>query len=173
MPAVCDRMRRAMNRLDLILVGIMLAFAGIGALRGVLRESFSVAAWGLAALMAWLFSASAAIWFVRLGDPMISRMLGFVAVFVGVFLLVSVATFMLRLLLGPAVPGTKARVAGALLGAARGVLILVIVVLLAGLTSLPKKPLWQGSEFIVYFQSMALAMRDILPEDVARQFRYG
>ncbi len=162
-----------MNRLDLILVGIMLAFAGIGALRGVLRESFSLATWVLAALMAWLFSASAATWFARLGDPMISRMLGFVSVFVGVFLLVSVAMFMLRLLLGPTEPGTKARVAGALLGAARGLLILVIVVLLAGLTSLPKKSLWQDSAFIIYFQSMALAVRDILPEDVARQFRYG
>ena len=165
--------RRAVSRLDLILVSIMLAFAAIGALRGVLRESFSLAAWVLAALMAWLFSASAATWFADLGDPMISRMLGFVAVFVGVFLLVSVATFMMRLLLGPAVPGAKARVAGALFCAVRGVLILVIVVLLAGLTSLPKKPVWQDSAFIVYFQSMALAVRDILPEDVARQFRYG
>lgn len=162
-----------MSRLDLILVGIMLAFAGIGALRGVLRESFSLAAWVLAALMAWLFSASAAVWFAGLGDPMIGRMLGFVAVFVAVFLLVSVATFVVRLFLGPVEPGTKARVVGALLGAARGVLILVIVVLLAGLTSLPKKPLWQDSAFIVYFQSMALAVRDILPADVARQFRYG
>lgn len=168
-----SRTRRVVNRLDLIVAGILLAFAGIGALRGVLRESFSVAAWVLAAVMAWLFSASAATWFARLGDPMISRMLGFVAVFVSAFLLVSVATFMLRLLLGPAEPGTKARIAGALLGTARGVLILVVVVLLAGLTSLPKKPVWKDSAFIVYFQSMALAVRDLLPEDVARQFRYG
>lgn len=162
-----------MNSLDLILVAVVLAFTGIGALRGALRELFSLIAWVSATFAAWLFCKSAATWFSSLEDPILRQMVAFVVVFAGVFILVSLATFVLRLLLGVAAPDMKTRVAGGLLGAVRGVLMLLIIVLLAGLTSFPQKPQWQNSQFIVYFQSMAQSVQAMLPPEVARQFRYS
>ena len=85
----------------------------------------------------------------------------------------TITGIVLRLLLGVAVPNTQARIAGGVLGAARGVLMLLIIVSLAGLTSFPQKPWWRGSELIVYFQSMAQSLQQMLPADVAGQFRYS
>jgi membrane protein required for colicin V production len=162
-----------MNLFDLILVAVVLAFAGIGALRGALRELLSVAVWVVALLMAWLFSASASTWFSGFEDPSLRHMLAFVVVFACVFVLASLGAFVLRLILGVAVPNTQARIIGGMLGAARGVLMLLIIVSLAGLTSFPQKSWWRGSELIVYFQSMAQSLQQMLPADVAGQFRYS
>ena len=162
-----------MNLFDLILVSVVLAFAGIGALRGALRELLSIATWGVALLMAWLFAESASTWFSGFADSTLRHMLAFVVLFACVFVLMSLACFVLRLILGVAVPNTQARIAGGLLGATRGVLMLLIIVSLAGLTSFPQKPWWRGSELVVYFQSMAQSVQKLLPADVARQFRYS
>jgi membrane protein required for colicin V production len=162
-----------MNLFDLILVAVVLAFAGMGALRGALREFLSITVWVLALLLAWLFSDSASTWFKGFTDPILRHMLAFVVLFASVFVVASLASFVLRLLLGVAVPDTKARVAGGLLGAMRGVLMLLIIVSLAGLTSFPQKPWWRGSELVVYFQSMAQSLQKMLPGEVARQFRYS
>ena len=162
-----------MNLFDLILVAVVLAFAGIGALRGALREILSVAVWVLALFMAWLFSKSASTWFSGFSDPTFRHMLAFVVLFACVFVLASLASFVLHLILGVAVPTTSARIAGGVLGALRGVLMLLIIVSLAGLTSFPQKPWWRGSELVIYFQSMAQSLQQMLPADVARQFRYS
>lgn len=162
-----------MNLFDLILVSVVLAFAGIGALRGALRETLSVAVWAVALLLAWLFSGSVSTWFSGFEDLSFRHMLAFVVVFAVVFVAASLATFVLRLILGVAVPNTHARIGGGLLGAARGVLLLLIIVSLAGLTSFPQKSWWRGSELIIYFQSMAQSLHTMLPAEVARQFRYG
>jgi membrane protein required for colicin V production len=162
-----------MNLFDLILVAVVLAFAGIGALRGALHEFLSVAVWAVALLTAWLFSASASTWFSGFQDPTFRHMLAFLVVFACVFVLASLTSLVLRLILGVAVPSTQARVAGGLLGALRGVLMLLIIVSLAGLTSFPQKPWWRGSELVVYFQSMAQSLQTMLPGEVARQFRYS
>ena len=162
-----------MNLFDLILVAVVLAFAGIGALRGALRELLSVAVWVMALLMAWLFADSASTWFSGFQDPTFRHMLGFVVVFACGFVLASLAAFALRLILGVAVPSTHARIAGGVLGGLRGVLMVLIIVSLAGLTSFPQKPWWRGSELVVYFQSMAQSLQTMLPAEVARQFRYS
>lgn len=162
-----------MNLFDLILVAVVLAFAGIGVLRGALRELLSVAVWGVALLMAWLFAKSASTWFSGFADPTFRHMLAFVVLFACVFVLMTLASFVLSLILGVAVPSTQARVAGGVLGAMRGVLMLLIIVSLAGLTSFPQKPWWRGSELVVYFQSMAQSLQTMLPVEVARQFRYS
>lgn len=162
-----------MNLFDLILVAVVLAFAGVGALRGALREVLSLAAWGVALLMAWMFAKSASTWFSGFADPTLRHMLAFVVVFACVFVLMTLASFVLRLMLGVAVPNTQARITGGVLGAARGVLMLLIIVSLAGLTSFPQKPWWRGSELVVYFQSMAQSVQKLLPAEVARQFRYS
>ena len=162
-----------MNSLDLVLVLIILAFSGLGAMRGVLRESLSLLTWIMAILMAWLFADSVSTWFESLDDPLLRQMLGFALAFAATFIAMSVGAFALRIMLMVVAPDMKARIFGGLLGAGRGAMILVILVLLAGLTSFPQNPLWQESGFIVYFQSAALAVADMLPTEVARQIRYG
>jgi len=165
-----------MTRLDLIIVIVILSFAGIGALRGWLREFASLLAWVLATSLGWLFSGNVASWITWLtwiGDPTLRRILAFVILFAIVFAVVTLVALMFRLLFFASVPGVAARISGGMLGAFRGALVMVILIFLAGLTSLPQKPWWQDSGLVTYFESAALALRDLLPEKVAHQFRYS
>ena len=68
-------------------------------------------------------------------------------------------------------PGLTDRSVGAALGAVRGACVVVVMVLLAGLTSLPKKADWRDSFLVGVFQPFATSMVEWLPTSVARQFR--
>ncbi len=162
-----------MSRLDLVIVIMVLGFAGIGALRGGLREFISLFAWAASISVAWLFSASVAGWFTWVGDVALRRMAAFVLLFVIVFTVVTVVALVLRLLFFASLPGITGRVSGGILGAFRGAAVVLVLVLLAGLTSLPQKPWWRDSSLVTYFESAAIAVRDMLPEKVAHQFRFS
>jgi membrane protein required for colicin V production len=65
------------------------------------------------------------------------------------------------------------RFIGMIFGAARGVLLVAVLVLLAGLTALPQESWWEESRMLPYFEELALWLRDLLPEDLAGYFRYA
>jgi membrane protein required for colicin V production len=59
------------------------------------------------------------------------------------------------------------------LGFARGILIAVIVVLFAGLTTLPKKDWWQNALTSPALTAAALSLRPWLPKAWADRLDYG
>jgi membrane protein required for colicin V production len=59
---------------------------------------------------------------------------------------------------------------GVVFGAARGLLIVTMLVLLAGLTPMPSEPWWNDSAMIEFFSDMANWIKDIMPQDVASRF---
>jgi membrane protein required for colicin V production len=54
----------------------------------------------------------------------------------------------------------------------RGVFIVAIIILLAGLTAFPQDPWWKQSVLIVYFQEVSIWLRSLLPDDIAGYFSY-
>jgi membrane protein required for colicin V production len=64
------------------------------------------------------------------------------------------------------------RFIGMIFGVARGVLVISVLVLLSGLTTLPKEAFWTESQLIPYFQEIAFWLRDLLPQEYAEYFRY-
>ncbi|MGB5427382.1 MAG: CvpA family protein, partial [Gammaproteobacteria bacterium] len=58
-------------------------------------------------------------------------------------------------------------------GVARGGVIVAILVLLAGLTPLPQDPWWQDSQFLGYFQELAMWLRSYLPNEIADSISYA
>ncbi|TMG82550.1 MAG: CvpA family protein [Betaproteobacteria bacterium] len=65
------------------------------------------------------------------------------------------------------------RIFGALLGIARGVLIVVIGVLLVGLTTLPRQDWWQNSLFAPSLVNLALTVRPWLPQAWSERLNFG
>ncbi len=65
------------------------------------------------------------------------------------------------------------RLLGIVFGVARGGVIVAILVLLAGLTPFPQDPWWQDSQFIGYFEELAMWMRSYLPDDIADNITYA
>ena len=162
-----------MSIFDLIILLLLVLFTGIGALRGMLRESLSLAVWILAIGSGWLFADAVGSWFEMLQDAELRRLVAFLAIVLAMLGVLSLAAFVLRKLLPRPDPGLTDRGVGAVLGAVRGAAVVLVMVLLAGLTSLPKKDDWRDSHLVGIFQPIAGKVLEWLPSSVARQFRYG
>jgi len=64
------------------------------------------------------------------------------------------------------------RVLGMGFGLLRGGAFIAVLVLVAGLTPLPRDPWWQQSLLLDHFQQTALWLRDFLPPELAQNFRF-
>ncbi|MDN5862804.1 MAG: CvpA family protein, partial [Salinisphaera sp.] len=64
------------------------------------------------------------------------------------------------------------RALGGVFGVLRGVGLLILLVLLAGLTPVPQDPWWQQSLFIGHLEQAAIWVRDLLPEDIGEEINY-
>lgn len=162
-----------MNLFDGAILGILLLFAGMGALRGSVRELLSLAVWVLAIGSGWLFADAVSTWFEQLRDAEFRHLLAFVVIVVVMLGVLSLTVFVLRHLLPRPAPGWRDRSIAALLGGLRGAVVVVVLVLLAGITSLPNKEGWHDSRLVGVFQPLAATVLGWLPPAVARQFRYG
>jgi len=100
-------------------------------------------------------------------------MLAFLVIVLAMLGVLTLVAFVLRKLLPRPEPGLTDRGVGAVLGTVRGAAVVVVMVLLAGLTSLPKKADWRDSHLVGIFQPVAGKLLEWLPSSVARQFRYG
>lgn len=162
-----------MTIFDLIILVLLVLFTSIGALRGMLREFLSLSVWVLAIGSGWLFADAVGSWFEFLADVELRRLLGFLAIVFAMLMALSILAFVVRKLVPRPAPGLADRSIGAAVGAVRGAAVIVVMVLLAGLTSLPKKDDWRDSILVGVFQPFALHLVGWLPASVAQQFRYG
>jgi membrane protein required for colicin V production len=64
------------------------------------------------------------------------------------------------------------RALGVVFGTIRGAVIIAILVLLAGFTTVPQDAWWSRSYLLHHFQDLALWIRRFLPPDIAAQIRY-
>ncbi len=162
-----------LNWIDYVILGIVVFSALVSVLRGIVREIMSLAGW------------VAAVWLARTGMEPVSQLLesqipapsvrmgtAFALVFIATLFVVGLLNFIIgRLIAGSGLSGTD-RVLGIAFGAARGVLIVGILVLIAGLTPLPKDSWWHTSLLLPHFQEMALWMRSHLPAELASYISY-
>ncbi len=159
--------------LDYVLIGIIVVSALISLFRGFVREAFSLAIWILAFWISWSFFRDLEIHFHSfIGSPTVRLGVAFGGLMLVSLLVGGMVNYLLiQLIERTGMTGTD-RFIGMIFGAARGVLVIAALVLLAGLTTLPQESWWQESRLMPYFQELAFWLRDLLPKDVAEHFRY-
>lgn len=162
-----------MTLLDLLIFALLAMFTGIGVLRGALRELLSVGIWLLAILCGALFADAVGTWFGHFDDLELRRMIAFIVIVMVMLAVLSVGLFVLRMMMPRPTPDLLSRVLGAAIGLGRGAVVVVVMVLLAGLTSLPGKDSWRDAQLVGVFVPAAEQILEWLPAAVARQFRYG
>ena len=64
------------------------------------------------------------------------------------------------------------RLLGALFGLARGGLVVMVLVLLAGLTTLPRDPMWRNAMLSSPLEAFALYLKAWLPGDLSKRIKY-
>jgi membrane protein required for colicin V production len=62
---------------------------------------------------------------------------------------------------------------GALFGLLRGAFLVLVLVLLAGMTDLPRTKFWREASFSAPLERIALQARDWLPAGMAQKVHYG
>ena len=144
----------------------------IGILRGLVRELISLAGWVLAFVLATIFSGQVAHRMPESLGPLLAGLLGYLAVFVGVLLVAGLVALILSLLVRAAGLGIADRMLGALFGAARGVVMVLVAVMLGGLTALPREPFWRDAVLSGPVETAVLALKPLLPEGLAQRIKY-
>ena len=162
-----------MSWVDYVIIGIVALSALISLVRGFVREAFSLAVWLLAFWVSWSFFRELAPrlepW---IETPSVRLGAAFAALLITALILGGLINFLVvQLVQRTGLSGTD-RLIGMIFGTARGVLVVAVLVLLAGLTPIPEDPWWQGSQLIPYFEELALWLGEFLPDDIAGRFEY-
>lgn len=162
-----------MTWFDYLVLGAVAASSLLGLWRGVVSELLALAAWVLAFFAAKWFGETVAGWFAAaIADPLLRQGVGYLAVFVAVLVVVSLARLLLRELLKAVGLGVVDRMLGAIFGVLRGLAVVLIGVLIGGMTSLPKQPGWREALLAPPLETVILAGKPWLPTDVAKRIRY-
>jgi membrane protein required for colicin V production len=133
----------------------------------------SLAAWVVALVAAFQYAEVFAAWLPALGDAPRVRYIGaFVLIVVVVLLVGALLGWLLSRLVRAVGLGFVDRTLGAVLGIARGLLIVVIGVLIAGLTTFPQQDWWRRATFAPALVDAALSLRPWLPQRWAEQLAF-
>ncbi|MEW7979938.1 MAG: CvpA family protein [Candidatus Sedimenticola endophacoides] len=161
-----------MTWVDYVIIGILILSALISLVRGFVREALSLAAWVVAFWVAWTFFRELATrldWFtvpsVRLGAA-------FAILFIATLMVGALLNFLMGQLVDKTGLSGTDRLLGMFFGAARGAVLVAILVLLAGLTPFPNDPWWTQSHLIGYFQELAIWFKELLPPDIGERFNF-
>ncbi len=162
-----------LNWADLAILVIILVSTFISLVRGFIREAFSLAVWVLAFWIAWTFFRPVSVHLESMiHTPSVRLGIAFAGLLLLSLLVGGIVNYLaIRLVQKTGLSGSD-RFIGMIFGAARGILMVAVLVLLAGLTPLPADPWWQESRLIPYFQELALWLKQMLPPEVAEKFQY-
>ena len=162
-----------MTYLDFAILGIVLLSAVISVLRGFVKEAVSLVTWILAFWVSATFGGKLATLLPEaISNAQLRVAVSFVALFLATLLVGGLANFLLGTFVSRSGLSGTDRTLGVVFGVLRGVVVVAVLVLLAGLTTITSNTAWTDSMLVDYFQIVALWIRDYLPEDVARNFSF-
>ena len=163
-----------MNAADAGILAIVLLSVVIGIARGFMVEALSLCAWVAAVVAATAFGpALAGVFEGRIELPSARIALGYGLVFVATLLVGALATWVVRRLVEESGLSGTDRMLGLVFGLVRGVLIVVVLVLLSGLTPFPRDPWWRESRALPSFEALARDFLPLLPGSVAKHFDWS
>lgn len=163
-----------MTGFDYAVVAIVGLSVLIGLLRGAVKEVISLAGWVAAILLANRFAPDLAVIMKPMVENPALAMIGAYALIVlGCLLLAALLKLALSELIKAMGLGAADRFLGLFVGTAKGILIVLILVLVAGMTTLPQAPFWRDSVSAKWFETLAIAVKPWLPHEIAKRIEFG
>ncbi len=162
-----------MSWLDLVILGVIALSALISLIRGFVKESISLVTWIVAGVLAFrYFSPMASLLEPFVESPTVRNVAGFGILFVVTLIIGAVVNFIMSQLVSKTGLSGTDKALGVVFGAARGVLIVTMIVLLASLTPMPEASWWQDSVTVDFFQQIAEWLKGIIPADTVDKFSF-
>lgn len=162
-----------MTGFDFVVLAILLASMVVSMMRGLVREVLSLTAFAAAFVAAiwwgpWLYEALTP--YIEMG--LLRMAVGYLGVFVGVLLVVGTINLALGSLIKSTGLAPADRGLGAVFGLARGLLIIMILIVAAGYTPLPAEAWWKNAMLSNLSEQAVLGVKQQLPQDVGKWIPY-
>ena len=158
---------------DFTIIGLILISSVIGLLRGLIKEAFSLVIWVVAIWVGLTFSRELSSFLEGMISYPSARI---AAAFAVLFFITLILGALISYLLSELVKKTgltgSDRFAGMIFGIARGLVVVAIIIMLAGLTPLPEDSWWKESVLIPPFQALAVWLREHIPSGMAGYVNY-
>lgn len=157
--------------LDYGILGVIALSMFIGLLRGVVRESLSLATWVLACWGSFKGAETVGSWFDgAISIPQIRWGVGCLVTFVIIMATGWIVKYVFSQVINQSPLKNLDRVLGLGFGFARGVVILAAIVFAASFTDIPHAPDWQRSLLIKHVTEVTHWLHSKLPESVRVHF---
>lgn len=158
---------------DFFIIGLTIICVITGLFRGFGGEVFASLNWVVAVFVALSFDK----YFVRFVPEIYSHPTAQIAAaFIALLLMTLALGAVIGVLLGALASNVGvsffARLGGMTVGVFRSMIIIIILVMLTGLTSLPNDSWWQESKLLPPFQLLAVGLRDHVPSGIAEYVKY-
>jgi membrane protein required for colicin V production len=145
----------------------------ISVFRGAVREIVALLSWLIAFFAAQAYAGVFAAYLPSaLSSDSLRVLIGFLIVFLLVLMSGSLVAILVSKLVRAVGLGPIDRALGAIFGLLRGMLAVLIVVLLCGLTSAPRYPVWREAMLSPPLEAIAVSVRPLLPSDLSRRISY-
>ncbi len=160
-----------MTGFDFAVMAILLVSLLFGLWRGLVYEVLSLAGWPVAFVLSKLFASDVAPMMPGTQETM-RITLAYAVVFVAALIVWGVLAWLLSRLVKVVGLGWLDRVLGGLFGVLRGGLVILVLVWLAGMTSVPEQPFWRTAQTSKTAEDVALLTKVWLPDNIAQRVHY-
>lgn len=158
-----------MPALDWIFLAVLVLSLAVGAWRGLVYEVLSVLSWVAAFVLAQWFAPAAAQWLPMSGaTEMIRYAAGFVLVFVAAVFLGGLVAFLVKKLVTAVGLRPIDRVLGAAFGVVRGVIVLLALTVVAGMTPAHTAAWWQEATGPRVATVVLQGIKPVLPQEFGK-----
>lgn len=162
-----------MTIFDYLVLFVLLCSIVISTMRGLLKEVLSLLSWVVSFFVANAYGAGLAALLPELIPGATLRLIvGFVVLFIGTRLLMSLLTLAVDALVNASGLKVMDRGLGGLFGLGRGIVIVLAVAFLCGMTSIPQQLLWTDALLSPLVESAARTVQPFLPGDIMQHVKF-
>ena len=158
---------------DYLVLFVLVASVVISTMRGLVKEILSLLGWVVAFVIANAYGATLAPMLpAMIPGAAVRLMVAFVALFLGVRILMGLLTLAVDALVQAAGLSLADRGLGGLFGLARGIVIVLFGVILCGMTSIPQQDFWKNALLSPMAETGARTVKPFLPAALAQHVQF-
>lgn len=162
-----------MTLVDFGIVTIIAVLLVLGLIWGFVKIAIALGTWLAASTISFGFAPNlAASLLTSIESPPMRLAAAMGILFVLTIMVGAVVSFIVRQFVSKTGLSGLDRVLGLVIGGSLGLVIVVALVFIAGLTNAPSYDWWQTSMLIERFETLATWLQGYLPHDVAKYFSY-
>jgi membrane protein required for colicin V production len=158
---------------DYLVIFVLVSSVITGTLRGLVKEILSLAGWIIAFVVANAYGPWLAAMLPEAIPGVVVRLIvAFIALFIVARILIALVTMAIEALIEAGGLSLADRGLGSLFGLARGIVIVLAGVILAGMTSMPKQDFWKHALLSPMAESGVRTVKPFLPADMAQHVHF-